>query len=171
MKLLVVVDMQNDFVTGSLGSAEAESIVPKVVERVRAAVEEGETVVFTRDTHDDNYMDTQEGRKLPVPHCCRDTEGWQIIPALEGYTEGRLIFDKPTFGSTKLANWAAEGGYDRMELVGLCTDICVISNAVLLKAARPEAEVVVNAACCAGVSPEGHRTALEAMKPCQITII
>ena len=169
-KLLVVVDMQNDFVDGALGTPEAVAIVPYVVGRVVEGVNAGETIVFTRDTHGENYMDTQEGRNLPVPHCIEGTDGWQIIPQLEEYTVGRLCLNKPTFGSTELARYAVEEGFEEMELIGLCTDICVISNAMLLKAALPEVPVSVTAACCAGVTPASHNNALEAMKMCQITV-
>ena len=169
-KLLVVVDMQNDFVTDALGTPEAVAIVPAVAERVAAAVAAGETVVFTRDTHQENYMDTQEGRNLPVPHCIEGTDGWQIVPQLEEYTQGRLCLNKPSFGSTALAHYAAREGFEEIELIGLCTDICVISNAMLLKAALPEVPISVTAACCAGVTPASHANALEAMKMCQITV-
>ena len=169
-KLLVVVDMQNDFVTDALGTPEAVAIVPAVAERVAAAIEAGETVVFTRDTHRENYLDTQEGRNLPVPHCIEGTAGWQIIPQLEEYTAGRLCMNKPTFGSTALAHYAAREGFEEIELIGLCTDICVISNAMLLKAALPEVPISVTAACCAGVTPASHENALAAMKMCQITV-
>ena len=171
MKLLVVVDMQNDFVTDALGTPEAVAIVPNVVEKVARAVKNGETVVFTQDTHTEDYMNTQEGRNLPVPHCIRGTEGWAIIPQLQEYTTGRLCLEKPTFGSTALADCAVEGGFEEIELIGLCTDICVVSNAMLLKAAFPETDMTVDAACCAGVSPESHQAALTTMACCQITVI
>ena len=167
-KFLVVVDMQNDFIDGALGTAEARQILPRVKERVRLARGSGETVVFTRDTHADDYLSTQEGRLLPVAHCIRGTEGWQLAEGLA--KEGERIFDKPAFGSCDLARFAVEGGFAEAELIGVCTDICVISNALLAKAFLPEAEVAVDAACCAGVTPESHRTALAAMKSCQITV-
>lgn len=170
MKLLVVVDMQNDFVTGALGTKEALEIVPHVVDKVARAVEAGDTVIFTQDTHGENYLNTREGRNLPVPHCVRGSWGWEVIDPLQKYTQGRKCVEKPTFGSTALAHLAAQGRYDEIELVGLCTDICVISNALLLKAALPEAEIAVDSSCCAGVSPQSHQTALEAMKMCQITV-
>lgn len=171
MKLLVVVDMQNDFVSGALGTREAADIVPYVVGKVVEAVNAGETVVFTQDTHNQDYLNTQEGRNLPVPHCVKGTEGWQIISQLQEYTVGRVCVEKPTFGSTALAHLAAQGGYDEIELVGLCTDICVISNAMLLKAALPEAKIIVDSSCCAGVTPASHQNALEAMKMCQIAVL
>lgn len=170
MKLLVVVDMQNDFVTGALGTKEAEAVVPHVAEKVAEAVRAGDTVVFTQDTHGADYLDTQEGKNLPVVHCVKGTEGWSIIPQLQEYLPGRLCIEKPTFGSTGLAHYAAREGFDEIELIGLCTDICVISNAMVLKAALPEAKILVDSACCAGVTPGSHQNALEAMKMCQIEV-
>lgn len=170
MKLLVVVDMQNDFVSGALGTPEAADIVPYVVGKVVAAVNAGDAILFTQDTHGENYLSTQEGKNLPISHCVKGTEGWEIIPQLQEYTIGRTCVEKPTFGSTELAHLAAKGGYDEIELVGLCTDICVISNALLLKAALPETPISVDASCCAGVTPASHRNALEAMKMCQIAV-
>lgn len=174
MKILVIVDMQNDFVTGVLGTKEAVEIVPKVRDRIQRGIEQGETVVFTRDTHEENYLDTQEGRNLPVPHCIRNTEGWEIVDALREYTVDTTPVDKPTFGSMDLCGIFQivdeQADIEKITLVGLCTDICVISNAMLLKAALPEAEIVVDASCCAGVTPESHATALEAMAACQIRI-
>lgn len=174
MKILVIVDMQNDFVTGVLGTKEAVEIVPKVRDRIQRGIEQGETVVFTRDTHEENYLDTQEGRNLPVPHCIRNTEGWEIVDALREYTLDTTPVDKPTFGSMDLCGIFQivdeQADIEKITLVGLCTDICVISNAMLLKAALPEAEIVVDASCCAGVTPESHATALEAMAACQIRI-
>ena len=170
MKILIVVDMQNDFIDGALGTAEAVSIVPRVAERIARARTEDETVLFTRDTHPGNYLETQEGHNLPVPHCIRGTHGWEITPALD--TADSKIIDKPTFGSTELASTvAALGQIEQIELIGLCTDICVISNALLLKAALPETPIAVRADCCAGVTPESHQNALSAMKMCQITIL
>lgn len=170
MKLLVVIDMQNDFVSGALGTPEAADIVPYVVGKVVEAVNAGDAILFTQDTHGENYLSTQEGKNLPVSHCVKGTEGWEIIPQLQEYTIGRTCVEKPTFGSTELAHLAAKGEYDEIELVGLCTDICVISNALLLKAALPETPISVDASCCAGVTPASHRSALEAMKMCQITV-
>lgn len=162
--------MQVDFVTGALGTPEARAIVPKVVEKVRAALDEGTDVVFTQDTHGADYLSTQEGRNLPVPHCIKGTEGWAVIPELQGYTKGRMVVEKPTFGSVALSHAAAAVEYDQVELIGLCTDICVISNAMLLKASLPEALISVDSACCAGVTPASHLNALEAMKMCQIAV-
>ena len=168
-KLLVVVDMQRDFLEGALGTREAQALLPRVRERIEGAKAAGETVVFARDTHDYDYLQTQEGKKLPVPHCIRGTEGWGIDPFLP--SEGCRVFDKPTFGSRALAAYAAEEGFAAVELIGVCTDICVLSNAVLLKAFLPEAEISVRADCCAGVTPARHETALEAMRACQIDIV
>ncbi len=167
-RLLVVVDMQNDFVDGALGTSEAVAIVPAVVEKVAAAICENVYIVFTRDTHGEDYLDTKEGKMLPVPHCVCGTEGWQMIPQLEAYAKERKIFDKPTFGSLDLMAYAKEQCFDTIEVIGLCTDICVISNVMLLKAALPEAEITVDSRCCAGVTPESHENALAAMKMCQI---
>jgi len=171
MKYLIVVDMQTDFVDGALGTAEAVAIVPAVKARIEKAKAEGETVLFTRDTHEEAYLETQEGRNLPVPHCIRGSEGWEIIPQLRAYAAGAEMIDKPTFGSAALGQrLAAEEGIEQITLIGLCTDICVISNALLIKAFLPEVEVKVDAACCAGVTPDSHNNALAAMKVCQITV-
>lgn len=168
--ILIVVDMQNDFIGGALGTAEAQAIVPKVKEKIQGFPGK---VFFTRDTHEKGYLDTQEGRNLPVPHCIRDTFGWQIHPDLEILRREPAI-DKVTFGSTGLGDILKaedrEEPIQNVTLVGLCTDICVISNALLVKAFLPEAEIIVDASCCAGVTPESHQTALEAMKACQIRI-
>ncbi len=173
MKVLVVVDMQRDFIDGALGTAEAEAIVPKVREKAAGYRDAGDCVIFTRDTHGSDYLDTQEGRKLPVPHCIKGTVGWEIDPRLE--TAGSLVIDKPTFGSVRLTEKLSEmdrtTGLESVELVGLCTDICVISNAMLIKATLPEVPVLVDPVCCAGVTPESHDRAVEAMKACQIDIV
>ena len=142
MDILVVVDMQNDFVNGALGTKEAVAIVPYVVGRVVDGINRGEKIFFTRDTHEADYMETREGKNLPVPHCIRGTEGWEIIPQLQGDTEGRTVIDKPTFGSEKLAaelvRLHGEDPIGKITFIGLCTDICVISNALLVKAFLPE---------------------------------
>ena len=168
--ILIVVDMQNDFIDGALGTAEAVAIVPKVAEKVKGF--KG-TVIFTRDTHGENYMQTQEGRNLPVPHCIKGSHGWEVCPALEPLRTG-LTIDKPTFGSAELGSLIleldAKEPVGSITLVGLCTDICVISNAMIAKAFLPEVPVTVDAACCAGVTPESHRNALNAMKMCQVRI-
>ena len=168
--ILIVVDMQNDFIDGALGTAEAVAIVPKVAEKVR---DFKGTVIFTRDTHGESYMQTQEGRNLPVPHCIKGSRGWEVCPALEPLRTG-LTIDKPTFGSAELGKVLleldAKEPVGSITLVGLCTDICVISNAMIAKAFLPEVPVTVDAACCAGVTPESHRNSLSAMKMCQVRI-
>lgn len=167
MKFLIVVDMQVDFINGSLGSPHAEAIVPGVVEKVRAF--DG-TVIFTRDTHSENYLTTQEGVKLPVEHCIKDSEGWQICSELRPYV--KHVVDKITFGHIGLPEYISSFGekIDEIELCGLCTDICVISNAMILKAAFPEVKISVDSACSAGVTNESHSTAIDAMRAVQIEI-
>ena len=179
MNVLIVVDMQNDFVSGALGTPEAREIVPRVVDRVEEGIRRGEKILFTRDTHETDYLNTQEGKKLPVPHCIRGSEGWEIIPQLQEYAAHPI--DKPTFGSTDLGallrardedlRRQGKPGVEKVTLIGVCTDICVLSNALLIKAFLPEAEIVVEAACCAGVTPQSHETALSAMAACQITVL
>ena len=176
MKYLIVIDMQKDFVTGALGTKEAQAILPGVIERIRAAKSAGETVLYTLDTHEDNYLETREGRYLPVPHCIKNTEGWLPEDGVLEALEDCLGFEKPTFGCPLLADWlcgAAEDEEGRgmtVELIGVCTDICVVSNAMLIKAALPEAEVIVDSSLCAGVTPEAHTAALTTMRSCQIEI-
>lgn len=168
-KLLVVVDMQNDFIGGVLGTQEAQNILPAVRARIADARKEGEEVAFTRDTHGEEYLSTQEGKNLPVPHCIAGTAGHEIAAGL--CLAGERVFDKPAFGSIELAAYVKERGFAAVELVGVCTDICVISNALLIKAFCPEAEVCVRAGCCAGVTPQSHQTALAAMRACQVKIL
>lgn len=166
-KILIVVDMQNDFIDGALGTAEAVSIVPYVKEVIENF--DGK-VFFTRDTHFDNYMQTEEGKNLPVPHCIKGTHGWQIRAELDALRKTEPI-DKITFGSTELMDvLRGEGEIESITFVGLCTDICVISNAMITKAFFPEIPLTVDAKGCAGVTPESHARALEAMKICQIKI-
>ena len=164
---LVVIDMQRDFITGTLGTPEAQAIVPAVCQRIQAFPGD---IVYTRDTHDENYLSTQEGKHLPVVHCLRGTPGWEILPEVLAAGAGKTaaVLDKPTFASTALVDFAASGGYDAIELVGVCTDICVISNALCLKSRLWEVPISVRAACCAGTTPENHTNALSAMKICQI---
>ncbi|NLL80429.1 MAG: cysteine hydrolase [Clostridiales bacterium] len=170
-KVLIVVDMQKDFVDGALGTKEAEGIVEHVTEKIRNF--EGD-LIATYDTHNENYRNTQEGRKLPVPHCIKDTEGWQldkrVQEALE--TKGFRAVCKPTFGSVDLVELVREYDTDdtEIQLIGLCTDICVVSNALLLKANFPEMKISVDSSCCAGVTPEKHEAALETMRSCQIDV-
>ena len=183
-KLLVVVDMQKDFVDGSLGTPEAVEIVPGVVEKVKDAKEEETDIVFTRDTHGEDYLKTQEGRKLPVVHTVKYTEGWEIqkdvMDAVTGkYKQEQIaMIDKPCFGSEELAERIGKLGQEypedgelTVDFVGVCTDICVISNVFLAKAAARNAVVRVIERACAGVTPETHRTAIEAMRGCQVEII
>ena len=169
MKILIVVDMQNDFIDGALGTKEAVAIVGNVKAKIEEYRQKGLPVIFTRDTHGEGYMTTQEGKNLPVPHCIKGTEGWEISPELDAGDS--LIIDKPTFGSKELGEYLAGiDGLKEVELVGLCTDICVISNAMLIKAFMPEVRVSVDSSCCAGVTPESHSNALGSMKMCQIEI-
>ena len=168
MRYLIVVDMQVDFITGSLGSKDAKAIVPAVVNKVKNFAGR---VIFTRDTHFDNYLQTQEGTKLPVVHCIKDTAGWQICDELKPYV--KTVVDKETFASMDLPRIIKDFGenIEKIELCGLCTDICVISNAMILKAAFPETTVEVDAECCAGVNEQRHNTALDAMRAVQIEIL
>lgn len=167
MKTLVIVDMQNDFIDGALGTKEAEAIVPKVAMKLLEYRKAGAQVIFTRDTHQKDYLETQEGKNLPVEHCIEGTKGWQITEKLEVKPEDEVI-NKVTFGHV----WSKEMiKGEQIELVGLCTDICVISNALGLKAVLPEVPITVDASCCAGVTPASHKNALEAMKMCQIHVI
>lgn len=172
MKVLLVIDMQNDFITGSLGTPEAVSILSNVMVKMMGF--DG-VVLATRDTHGENYLETQEGKKLPVVHCVKGTEGWEIKKEIQELLLAKPI-DKPTFGSMALAGILKEfqenmEPIESITLIGLCTDICVISNAMILKAAFPEIPIIVDASCCAGVTPESHKRALEAMKACQIEVI
>lgn len=170
-RILVVIDMQNDFIDAALGTKEAVSIVDAVKEKIRSYP--AENVVATMDTHTRNYLQTQEGRYLPVPHCIKGSDGWKIRPEIAHLLEGAKIYEKPTFGSMQLAQdlkALSEKESIELELIGLCTDICVVSNALLLKAAMPEVTIYVDASCCAGVTPEKHLAALETMRSCQIQV-
>ncbi|MEE1314397.1 MAG: isochorismatase family cysteine hydrolase [Faecalimonas sp.] len=164
MKTLIVVDMQNDFIDGSLGTKEAQSIVSNVKAKIEQYRANGDAIIFTRDTHQTDYLDTPEGKKLPVAHCIEGTKGWQISDALE--VGDAKVINKPTFG---YVDWDLDT--DAIELVGLCTDICVVSNALFLKAKYPDVEISVDASCCAGVTPESHNAALLTMKMCQINVV
>ena len=165
-RILIVVDMQHDFISGSLGSGEAQVIVPRVKAKIQEYIKRGDRVLFTRDTHHENYLETAEGKALPVVHCMEGTPGWEIPQELDR-TDCKHI-DKPNFG---WQHWQAEQlGDGEIELVGLCTDICVVSNALLLKTYYPENVIKVDGTCCAGVTPESHRAALETMKMCQIQV-
>ena len=172
-QFLVVVDMQKDFVDGALGSREAVAIVPAAAEKIRSF--DGD-IFATFDTHFENYMDTAEGRKLPVPHCIKDTEGWKLNKDIAEALNGKKFtpVEKYTFGSVELPELIireAAGDDFSIELIGLCTDICVVSNALLLKASFPEAAIAVDEKCCAGVTPEKHAAAIETMRSCQIDIL
>ncbi len=167
MKVLVVVDMQNDFIDGSLGTPEAQRILPRVYEKIRGF--DGE-VLFTQDTHDDQYLNTQEGSHLPVPHCVKGTLGWEIHPDVRRCAPDAQVFEKGTFASLALGQYLAQRDVESVELIGLCTDICVVSNALLMKACLPEVPVLVDASCCAGVTPASHAAALDTMKSCQVRV-
>ncbi len=173
MRYLLVIDVQNDFVDGALGTAEAQAMLPDLLKKVRGF--DG-AVWMTKDTHPENYLETQEGRNLPVVHCIQNTEGWELVSELNVLCREKNcpVYEKPTFGSTAMAGDLKklydEGKVDSVELVGLCTDICVISNALLIKAMMPELPVSVDASCCAGVTPEKHEAALEVMRSCQVAV-
>lgn len=175
MKVLITVDMQNDFVNGSLGTKEAVGIVDNVVQLNKKALTERWQLMYTRDTHESNYLDTLEGKKLPVEHCIRGTDGWQLIPELEEFKYCNCYtINKPTFGSygllETLERLDKEQGIEEIHICGLCTDICVVSNALLIRATFPNKVIVVHKDCCAGVTPETHNAALEVMKMCQIDV-
>ena len=170
MKILVVVDIQNDFVDGSLGTKEAENIIPYVKNKIENFVGE---IIFTMDSHDENYLKTQEGKNLPIPHCIKNTEGWKIREGI--YKENSKIFEKNCFASLDLGKYLFELNQkekiESIELIGLCTDICVISNSMLIKSFLPEVEIIIDSKACAGVTVESHEKALAVMEICQIKII
>ncbi len=168
-KYLIVIDLQKDFVSGALGSPEAVAIIPKVQEKIAEYIEHGDKVIFTRDTHGKEYLTTNEGKYLPVEHCIKDTDGWQLYDEI--YQDGCEVIDKPSFGYLDWSRHIKNENELTIELIGLCTDICVASNALILKALFPEATVKVDSAACAGVSPETHNAALVTMKMCQVEII
>lgn len=177
-RILIVVDMQKDFIDGALGTAEAVAITPAAAAKLRAWRAEGLPVIATLDTHGPDYLSTREGRFLPVEHCIKETPGWEMNGEIADALGDGVRLEKPSFGSMELPGLVREltgaegdGKGLSIELIGLCTDICVVSNAMILKAAFPEAEMCVDSACCAGVTPEKHRAALETMASCQITII
>lgn len=171
-KVLICVDMQNDFVSGVLGSEEAKAIVPNVVDKVKNW---NGDIIFTKDTHDENYLNTLEGKKLPVKHCIRDTYGWEIIPELLDYVDGNHVIRKNTFGYFHwhwyLTRWDGDCKYNEVHLVGLDLDICVITNALIIKTRYPETEVFVDVSCCAGSTHEKYKAAIEVLKSCQINVI
>lgn len=163
-KTLIVIDMQNDFIDGALGSAEARAIVDNVKKKIREYKAGGHEIIFTRDTHKEDYLQTSEGKKLPIKHCIKGTKGWQIADGL--YDGNSLCIDKPSFG---WLGWN-DMEFDDIEIVGVCTDICVVSNALILKAMFPDSDITVDASCCAGVTPSSHTAAIETMRMCQINI-
>lgn len=179
MKILVVVDMQHDFIDFALGTPEAVAIVPNVIDRIKQADKDKEIIIFTRDTHSDNYLNTPEGKKLPIEHCIEHTLGWCIPQTIIQATKQPIVINKPTFGSVMLVDAIVElMEHDNLkqedleiEFCGLCTDICVISNVLLIKANFPNAGIKVNSQLCAGVTPQKHEAALEVMRSCQIDII
>lgn len=164
-KTLIVIDMQNDFIDGALGTKEAQAIVGNVKQKIKEYVDRGDEIIFTRDTHQENYMDTNEGKHLPVPHCIEETHGWEIAEGLE--VPGAIYINKPSFGYTGWADFDLQD----VEIVGLCTDICVVSNALIIKALYPEISVKVDTSCCAGVTPESHAAAITTMKSCQVACL
>lgn len=164
-KTLIVIDMQNDFIDMALGTPEAVAIVPAVKAKIEEYLKNGDEIIYTRDTHTEDYLNTPEGKKLPVEHCIKGTKGWEIYDGL--YAEGSEIIDKPNFG---WPGWS-ELNLEQVELVGLCTDICVVSNALIIKAMFPDIQVVVDKSCCAGVTVDSHNAALATMQMCQIDII
>lgn len=167
-KTLIVIDMQNDFVDGALGTKEAQAIVPNVKKKIEEYKARGDEIIFTRDTHYDDYLKTNEGKHLPVQHCIFQTNGWEIHSELDDLDY--LHLDKETFGYAYWDEWLNRG-IEVIEIVGLCTDICVVSNTLILKAMYPEINITVDASCCAGVTPESHQAALTTMKMCQINVI
>lgn len=168
-RILIVIDMQNDFIDGSLGTKEAVAIVPNVKEKIAEYRNRGDEIIFTADTHFDDYLSTNEGKHLPVMHCIKGTEGWEISPELD--TSGCKIIEKPSFGYTEWKSEIANCDGLCLELVGLCTDICVVSNALILKATFPSATIKVDPSCCAGVTPSTHSSALSTMQMCQIEVL
>ncbi|MDD3394064.1 MAG: cysteine hydrolase [Clostridia bacterium] len=169
--ILIVIDMQKDFVDGSLGTKEAQTIVDCVLDKISQYPKEH--IIATRDTHNENYLETQEGKNLPVEHCIRGTEGWEFDKRIAAALDGVRVLDKPTFGSVELAELLYQESKNEeieVELVGLCTDICVVSNAILLKAKMPEMKISVDSSCCAGVTPETHKAALTTLSMCQIIV-
>ena len=186
MRVLLLIDLQKDFIDGALGSAEAQAIIPRVVEKLNNYEDKRNTLVlYTKDTHYDNYMDTLEGKMLPVPHCIENTPGWSINKDIERavrsnsfltYSSDKIINSrvyKNTFGSDDLRDFFLKfkDKIDEVEFVGLCTDICVISNVLMCRQTLPDTKIVVDASCCAGVTPDKHKAALEVMKSCQIEVI
>lgn len=167
-KAIVVIDMQNDFIDGSLGTKEAQAIVKPVADFVAKEKAAGSKIIFTMDTHGTDYLQTAEGKKLPVEHCIKPQKGWEICPALQPFAKEAPIYEKSSFGFTELPPTLAD--YDKIVFCGLCTDVCVLVNALLAKAFNPEKQIIVKADLCAGITPEGHTNALNAMKVCQVEV-
>ena len=175
-KLLVVVDFQNDFISGALGTSEAVEIIPNVINKI---TDWKGDIAFTADTHYRNYLETNEGKHLPIVHCVRDTDGWELHPKVAKAVRSKMdtkVFEKVsflknTFGSISLMNYISSVGYEYVEFIGLCTDICVVSNAIMAKTFLPEAQIVVDPTCCAGTTPESHNAAIMTMAACQIDIL
>ena len=170
MKILIVVDMQNDFVTGALANPAAQAIVPKIAKKIEQYEKKGHRIIFTRDTHDSNYLNTPEGKNLPIPHCIFGTSGWCVVDELNNPEHKHI--NKPTFGYKywEYEIYDGNGDIEDIELVGTCTDICVLSNALLLKTDYPNIPISVDSSCCAGLTPEKHEAALEVMRSCQINV-
>lgn len=169
MKVLVVVDMQNDFINGSLGTSEAIQIVPQVINKINDFENSQDVIIYTKDTHYEDYLTTPEGLKLPIKHCIKGTFGWEIPNDI--YLKDKLVFEKETFGSLDLIDYLKQIEFDEIHFIGLCTDICVVSNVLLAKANFPNKKIIVDAGCCAGVTIKSHHEALNTMKMCQIDIM
>lgn len=169
-KALVMIDVQNDFVDGSLGSKEAQSIIEPIIEEIKKPYD---SIYVTYDTHEKNYLDTFEGKHLPVEHCIKGSNGWQLNPQIQQALQSKpyITIEKPTFGSLALVQYLTSANYDEITLVGLCTDICVISNALLIRASLPNTKIIVKQDCCAGVTKEKHEAALQVMQSCQIDVM
>ena len=168
-KYLVVVDVQKDFVDGVLGTQEAVAIIPRVKAKIQECLSNGAKVIFTRDTHQKNYLSTNEGKHLPFEHCIEGTDGWQIYDGL--LDDRAVVLNKPTFGYLGWRDYIEDSEYLEIELIGLCTDICVASNALILKAMFPNAVVSVDSDVCAGVTPASHEAALTTMRMCQVEVV
>ena len=173
---MIVIDMQNDFLEGTLRNEEGIKIIPNVIKKIKEYKENNDMIIATRDTHHIDYLQTQEGKQLPIIHCIKNSNGWKINSLINEALGDVVVFDKPTFGSIELANWL-KNNYENIqndleiELIGVCTDICVASNAILIKAFLPEAQLICDASCCAGVTIDSHNSALSTMKSCQIKVI
>ncbi len=161
MRMSIFVDLQNDFVDGALGSLQAQEILPNLVKKLESIDND---LIFTQDTHKENYLDTEEGKRLPIVHCIKNSYGWQIVPEIQPFTKKGTVIEKAAFGSTRLPSMLKK--YDEIEICGLCTDVCVISNALLIKAFYPDKTIIIDSKCCAGVTPESHEAALLVMKNC-----